>query len=245
VAGRSSSLDSLRFSVPLYTLAEAARCLDVPTSTFATWARGYERRSPSRPPVTGAPVVTALPGDEAEGGPVVPFIGLAEGLVLAAVRRKGVPLQRVRPALQVLTRELGLEHVLASRALYTDGAEVLYDYAESKGDSPEALSARQLVVVRHGQRVFTEVVQDYLHRVEYAADGYARLIHLPQYRNADVLVDPTRSYGQPIFRHGGARVADALQRFWTGEELESVAQEFGVPVSDLEDALRVASRRAA
>ena len=245
MTGRLSSLDSLRFSVPLYTLAEAARCLDVPTSTFATWARGYERRSPGRPPVTGAPVVTAVPGDEAEGGAVVPFIGLAEGLVLAAVRRMGVPLQRVRPALQVLTKELGLEHVLASRALYTDGAEVLYDYAESKGASPEALSARQLVVVRHGQRVFTEVVQDYLHRVEYAADGYARLIHLPQYRHADVLVDPTRSFGQPIFRHGGARVADALQRFWTGEELESVAQEFGVPVSDLEDALRVASRRAA
>lgn len=38
-------------------------------------------------------------------------------------------MQRVRPAVDALARELGLEHALAGRRLYTDGAEVLYDYA--------------------------------------------------------------------------------------------------------------------
>jgi len=100
-------------------------------------------------------------------------------------------------------------------------------------------------VVRHGQRVFAEVVEDYLHRIQYAPDGYARLIRLPQYHQAEVIADPSRSFGQPIFGRGGARVADALQRFWAGEDLEVVAQEFGVQLADLEDALRVASRPAA
>jgi uncharacterized protein (DUF433 family) len=149
------------------------------------------------------------------------------------------------PGTEGLDHNIGLEYALASRALYTDGAEILYDYAETVGDSPEARSARELVVVRHGQRVFAEVVEDYLHRIEYAPDGYARLIRLPQYRRAEVLADPVRSFGQPIFGHGGARVADALQRFWAGDDLEIVSQEFGVPIADLEDALRVASRRAA
>src|SRR2546421_7481043 len=89
-----------RFGLPLYTLAEAARALDVPASTFATWARGYVRRPPGRKPVKGAAVVTAL--DAPAGEPAVPFVGLAEGMVLAAVRRAGVPLQRVRPALDAL-----------------------------------------------------------------------------------------------------------------------------------------------
>jgi uncharacterized protein (DUF433 family) len=234
-----------RFSVPLYTLSGAARALDVPTSTFATWALGYKRTPPGRPKVTGEPVVTAFRNRDGRRSPIVPFVGLVEGMVLAAIRKRGVPLQRIRPALKVLTENIGLEHALASRALYTDGAEILYDYAETIGDSPEARSARDLVVVRHGQRVFAEVVEDYLHRIQYASDGYARLIHLPQYRRADVLADPTRSFGQPIFRHGGARVADALQRFWAGEDLQVVAREFGIQVADLEDALRVASRRAA
>jgi hypothetical protein len=29
----------IRFSVPLYTSAEAARCLDVPDTTFRTWVK--------------------------------------------------------------------------------------------------------------------------------------------------------------------------------------------------------------
>jgi uncharacterized protein (DUF433 family) len=237
--------DDERFSVPLYTLSGAARALDVPTSTFATWALGYTRTPPGRPKVTGAPIVTAFRNRDGGRSSIVPFVGLVEGMVLAAIRKRGVPLQRIRPALKVLADNIGLEYALASRALYTDGAEILYDYAETVGDSPEARSARDLVVIRHGQRVLTEVVEDYLHRIQYAPDGYARLIHLPQYRRADVVADPTRSFGQPIFRHGGARVADALQRFWAGENLQDVAQEFGVQVADLEDAVRVASRRAA
>ncbi|MGH8907897.1 MAG: DUF433 domain-containing protein [Egibacteraceae bacterium] len=234
-----------RFTVPLYTLSEAARCLAVPRSTFASWARGYERRQAGRPPVTGAPVVTALPEPSGGAAPVVPFIGLAEGMVLAAIRRHGVSLQRIRPALRVIEERLGIAHALASRSLYTDGAEVLYDYAEAQGETPEAASARQLVVVRHGQRVFTEVIQEYLHRIEYAPDGYARLVRLPQYQRAEVVTDPARSFGQPIFERGGARVSDVLQRFWAGEDLDVLAEDFGVPQVQLEDVLRVASRRAA
>ena len=76
-------------------------------------------------------------------------------------------------------RELGLEHAFASRRLYTDGAEVLYDYARHAGDTPEGDSARELVVVRNNQRVFAEVVDLYLRRIDFAADGYAQLIRLP------------------------------------------------------------------
>jgi uncharacterized protein (DUF433 family) len=131
---------------------------------------------------------------------------------------------------------------LASRALYTDGAEVLYDFAERQGDTPEGLTARQLVVVRHGQHVFAEIIDAYLRRVEFDADDYARLIRLPAYATAQVVADPRRGFGQPIFEHGGARVEDVLGAFQAGVPLKAVAAEYGVPASELEDALRVASR---
>jgi uncharacterized protein (DUF433 family) len=194
--------------------------------------------------VRGEPIVTVLPRTT-PGGAVVPFIGLAEGMVLAAVRKAGVPLQRIRPALARLFEELGIEHVLASRALYTDGAEVLYDFAESHGDTPEARSARELVAVRNGQRVFGEIIDSYLRRVDFASDGYAGLIRLPRYERGSVVVDPRRGFGQPIFTHGGARVEDVLGRFHAGEALADVAEEFGVPPEDLECAVRIASRLVA
>jgi uncharacterized protein (DUF433 family) len=230
-----------RFADPLYTVPEAAYYLGVPTSTFSTWVHGYVRRPPGRPEVVGESIVSAIPSDR-RGDATIPFVGLAEGLVLAAIRRLGVPLQRIRPALKRLNDELGLDHVLASRALYTDGAEVIYDFAEQTGDTPEARDARQLVVVRKGQYVFTEVIASYLQRVDFADDGYANLIHLPQYDVADVVADPRRGFGQPIFSHGGARVEDVLGAFQAGESLESVAAEYGVAMTELEDALRVASR---
>ncbi len=101
----------IRFDVPLYTLAEAARALDVPATTFATWARGYGRVTDNNRWHCD-PIVTSLDGRPSQAS--VPFVGLAEGMVLAAVRKSGVPMQRVRPALAALAAEIGVAHTLAS-----------------------------------------------------------------------------------------------------------------------------------
>ncbi|POM26099.1 hypothetical protein BTM25_04870 [Actinomadura rubteroloni] len=233
-----------RFSTPLYGIAEAADYLAVPASTLATWAYGYERHRPGGARVHGEPVITAVrPGKRNE--PAVPFVGLAEAYALAAFRHAGVPMQRIRPAVEVIKRELGLEHALASSRLFTDGAEVLYDYAEQEADTPEGSSARELVVMRNKQVVFAEVVEDYLRRVEFADDGYARMIRLPQYRVADVRIDADHSFGRPRFARGGAKLEDVIDLFQAGEPLQTVALEFGLAQEEVEDALRAATRAAA
>ena len=229
----------IRFDEPLYTVAEAARVIDVPSCTLATWTKGYVSDRNNRPAAIGEAVVTAFP---AEGrSPSIPFIGLAEAMVLAAVRQYGAPMQRVRLALAALEREMGIGHALASYQLYTDGAEVLYDFG---ADEVNLDVVPSLVVVRNGQHVFIDVVREQLQRMEFGADGYATLLRVPGYRS-DVVCDPTRSFGRPIFVRGGARVDDVISRFQTGESIEELTKEFGVGVADVEDALRVASRRAA
>ena len=148
------------------------------------------------------------------------------------------------PAASLLP-DLGLEHALASRRLYTDGAEVLFDYATHAGDTPEGDSARELVVVRNNQRVFSEVVQAYLQRVDFAADGYAQLIRLPQYRAAEVTIDPDHGFGRPRFSRGGASVEDVIDLFRAGEPVDAVADEYGLSRNEVEDAIRVATRAVA
>lgn len=236
--------DRLRFDVPLYTVADAARIVDVHPSTLATWAKGYRRNPPDGRSVAGPPIITAT-APERRGEPTIPFVGLAEALVLAAVRRIGVPMQRIRPALDALQHEIGVEHALASRRLFTDGAELLYDFGDCRRGTDEGERALQLVVVRSSQLVFVDLIRDYLRRITYAEDGYASVISVPAYERADVVADPTRSFGAPIFQSGGARVDDVLERFWSGETLQDVAEEFGVPVEHVEDVVRVTSRRAA
>src|SRR3954463_15202405 len=132
--------EDARVSRAIFTLGEAAGYLGIPKSTLQRWARGSD----------GEPLITTFDvrGHEA----TVPFIGFAEAYVLSAFRRAGVPMQRIRPAIEALTSSIGVEHALASETLYTDGAEVLVDFAANRDDS-EFL---ELVVARTGQRQFTE-----------------------------------------------------------------------------------------
>jgi uncharacterized protein (DUF433 family) len=233
------------FETLLYGIGEAAGYLSVPTGTLRNWVYGSARHQHGGSGDGGmtSPVVTAS-RPERRHEPSMPFIGLAEAYVLAAFRKAKVPMQRIRPAIAVLAEELGLQHALASKNLYTDGAEVLYDYAQHAGGTPEGESAMELVVVRNNQRVFTEVVALYLQRVDFGPDGYARLIQLPQYKVADVTVDPDHAFGRPRFAHGGASVEDVLDLFRAGEPVDSVAGEFGLSRDEVEDAIRIATKPA-
>ena len=234
-----SATTSKRFDIPLYTTAEAARFLGVPTSTFATWAKGYVRRPLGHPTVIGEPIVTST--SAGRGYPTVPFVGLAEAMIIAAFRRGGVSLQHIRRAVAIIKREIGLDHALASERLYTDGAVILFDYAESERD--RELGGLTEVVSR--QRVFAPLIEDYLKRIEYGRDGWAARLASPATAEPIVIVDPERSFGQPIFIHGGVRVEDVLDRWRAGEPLNEVAEDFGVPPKDVEDILRVALPAAA
>ena len=231
--------DDDRFTVPLYTLSEASTYLRVPRATLTTWADGYEQHRRDRAvarTVKGAPIITAI--DAAQRGYArLPFIGIAEAYVLNAFRQAGVPMQRIRPSLDWLVKHVG-PHALASKNLYTDGAEVLWEFAQQSGeDDPDGAVARGLLVPRSGQYVFKEIVEHYLRQISFGDGKYADLIRLPQYQHANVVLDPKRGYGQPVFGNSGIRVADAIGPLRAGESFDSVAEDYGVPVSELRDAL--------
>jgi hypothetical protein len=95
-----------RFATLLYGIGEAAGYLSVPPSTLTAWAYGYERRQPGTRASRAKPIITAV-RPQRSGEPSVPFVGLAEAYALAAFRCAGVPMQRIRPAIDALGRELG------------------------------------------------------------------------------------------------------------------------------------------
>ena len=68
-----------------------------------------------------------------------------------AFRRAGVPMQGTRPSIDWLLDNVG-PHALASRDLYTDGAEVLWDFAQRSGEgSADDRVVKRLIVPRSGQ----------------------------------------------------------------------------------------------
>lgn len=209
----------------------------MPSSSFGNWARGYKATFRTRPPVVGQAIVTSV--DAPRLYPTIPFIGLAEGFVVHSFRRAGLSLQHIRKAVAVLEKDIGIRHALASQRLFTDGASVLYDYAEREGDD-ELLT---LVVTQ--QRVLADVVREYLRLVTYGSDGWPEKLFSPVTARPLVVVDPERGFGQPIFAKGAAPVESVVGRWKAGDSIAEVAEDFGVPPEDVEDYLRAAVPLAA
>lgn len=214
--------DDPRVGIPLYALAEVAQYLRIPYSTLQSWVHPSGGRSP---------LVSSLPrtGHEAS----VPFIGLAEAFVLQAARRAGVPRSRIRPGVEAVRSELGLEHALATRVLYTDGAELLVKYAADEAD---------LEVARTRQRQLTETVRDQLQLLTYGSDGYASRLQLPDFESVGVIVDPGVAFGYPVVEKTGTRIADVVDRFWAGESLHDIAYDFGLTEEAVEALVRAQTR---
>lgn len=205
-------------TTPLYRQIDVARIIAAETSTVHNWARGYTTGSG----VDQRPVLTGVAGGP---GYTVSFLALTEAFVLNTFRKSGLPLQRIRPAVEVLNREIGLEYALASERLVHDGAEILLRSEDPHDD--------RLIVVRNKNAVFNEVVNDYLQQIDFGDFGYASRITLPQFTNTEVTVTPTVNGGRPTLAARGIAVEDVLNRMRAGEPLNDVADDYGLDPTEV------------
>jgi hypothetical protein len=205
--------------IPLYTQSEAARVLGLPQSTFNHWASGYTTASGNRKP---AFITIERPGR----GYTVPFIGFAEAWIVRAFTKAGVPVSRIRPALEQLRTQIGLDHALASDRLATDGAEILWDLRQKDASFDD----NRLVVARNGQTMFGEIVREHLKQVEYR-DGFIGQVRIPRAYGAEYMIDPEINFGQPTLSEYGVRVNDVLDRIAAGEAIQDVADDYNIPAA--------------
>jgi len=199
-------------------------------STLRTWSHGYTKTFKNRPPVAQGPVITSLNGASSDTRSI-PFVGLVEATVVQAFRSTGLPMQRIRRALEVLADQGELQHALASRELYSDGANVLYDYAKRHDDR----QLRLLTVAQTGQRVFHEVIYEYLTRITFG-DRWATELILPVTKRRLLRVLPDVASGDALFVNGGAPLSAVQSRVAAGEPIQSIAADYGTPVDDIREA---------
>jgi uncharacterized protein (DUF433 family) len=175
-------------------------------------------------------------------GPSIPFIGLAEAMSLAALRRQeGVPLPQVRKVVDHLQTALGLEHALASEDLYLVGARLVYDFARTRS-TPQVM---ELVELENGQAVWAEAVGQYLKHVAWDSGGWPERIRLPRYRIADVAVDPYHGSGSPYFALTGVPVSGLVSRARAGDSDRLLANDYDLPLAQVREVLDDQLARAA
>jgi len=213
----------------LYSYAEADRLAGVSRGTSKRWLEGYRHRRTDG--VTSSPAISTAGGRHEPGA--VSFVDLVEVVVISGLRRWFSP-QGIRQIVEDCEHVLGTHYPLASHQFETDGREIYV----RRSDVLVGLLRRKW------ETAWRELLEPFLEQLDYRGELAARWY--PLGRSASVVIDPEYGFGLPVITGTGFRTEIVAERF-EHEREDEIADDLGVSVSQVQDALRfeLARRKAA
>ena len=207
---------------PVYGIAEAAGLLGLRPDRTRAWLDGYERADVTYDPVirpahTGEDIVTW--GEFVELG------------YLREYRRKGVPLQRLRPVIEELRREFKTPYPLATARPYVFGKELVLELQE-RHEIPLPIA----IVIRSGQQLLlADDANRFFKKVEFdPGDGDVRRIY-PAGQASPVVIDPLVRFGRPSVE--GVATDRLWELFDAGEPVIEIASGYELPEAEVRAAI--------
>lgn len=208
-----------RLFVPNYRIREAARYAHLSAQTVAKWHTkpGANRRSTLSTKQQGA---------------ALSYLQLIEVAVVSSFRKAGLSLKKIKAAREYLAKQLEAEFPFAAYKFKTDGKELWMDYAQFEA---KAGDKTLLAATKGGQLAWTDIIGR-LHEFDYENDrGLAIRWHVAG-RDENVIIDPQVQFGAPSVE--GVATWAFKGRWDAGEELDDIADDFGVSNIDVLAALR-------
>ena len=217
--------------VPSYATWEAARYVRLPLRTVQNWSFGFGSYG-------GEPLIRSPD----HGRHLLSFWNVAELHVLGALRRyHQISPQNLRRIIGYLEDTFSSPHPLLTQRMLTDGVSVFVDEA-----------GRLINASKDGQMAIRQVMEAHLHRIDQDVDGLAiRLFpfvrHNPQtVRTPDVLaqepkiisLDPRVRFGRPVIIGTSIPTEEIAERFRAGDSFAELADEYGRPEREIEEAIR-------
>ncbi len=204
-----------RLYLPNYQVQEAARYAQIAPQTVVQWQKGN----------AGAALA---PREEREA---LSYMQLIEVAVVAALRKEGVSLKRIRDTREYLGRTLESEFPFAEYRFKTDGRRLFMDYAEIAG--AKRGRGKLLRPDQQGQLAW-EAVIGRLKEFDYERRGIVIRWHVAGPESA-VVIDPRYSFGAPTVK--GVPTWAVKGRWAAGEKPDEIAEDFGIREEEVVNAL--------
>ena len=221
------------YNVPAYSVSDAARYLHIPLPTLRSWLQGrtYQTKTGQR---TCEPIIQRPSADTAQ----MSFINLIEAHVLRILREiHQIKLDKVRIALDYMSKAFDSSHPLAEKRFQTDGVDLFVDRMDGLVN-----------VSRSGQLAMKEILKHLLTRVEWdERDIATRLFPFVRSEgdNTKILyIDPRISFGKPVI--AGTRIPSSsiIDLYDAGDEIEDIADEFDCTPQQIKAAIQFESSAA-
>jgi len=210
---------------PVYTVSAVARHLGIPSGTLRHWVvgRSYSRRRRSAviEPLIHAPASSGL----------ISFNNVVEAHVLMPLRSRDLTrMAAVGRAITSAEATLGIERLLLRDELCSSGQDILLDRLE------------QLLKLSRSARVAMRyMLSASLDRIDRDDDGLPiRLYPFGPFGSANrrtVVIDPHIAAGRPVVAGSDVETASLAGRVDSGEKLQAVADDHGLDVAQVMDAI--------
>jgi len=222
--------------VPLYSVFEASRYLQIPENTLRAWVAGRAHPLRSGGSRHSQPVIDLADAKSSR----LSFSNLTEAHVLDALRRQyQVELPQIRRAVNYLREHFRTQHPLIHHQMLTDGK---YLFVEAAGLN-DVINAS-----RHGQLAMRDLIGLHLQRIEWDKDGFvARLYPFTRSRKSSaeeasqprvVTMDPRVEFGRPVLKSSAVPTAVIADRYKAGESIAELAEDYGEDPVNIEEAVR-------
>jgi uncharacterized protein (DUF433 family) len=213
-------------SVGAYSIPEAATLLRAKPSNIRRWLNGYsfgvgnEKRT--LPPLWRI----QLPkyGDHVEIG----FKDLIELKFVLAFMDQGIKIQTIRRCLQEASKILGDDHPFSTRRFKTDGKSIFLSSIDTEGK-------KSLLNLRNKQFVFERIVQQTFKDLDVESGTVTSW--RPFQGKKSIVVDPKRSFGQPIVKQSGIPTKVLMDAMVAEKNVKSVARFYEVSLQEVKDAV--------
>ena len=173
------------------------------------------------------------------------FYNLVEAHILQSTRKKHkVEMPAIRRAIDFVRRTYPSAHPLLSESFLTDGKDLFIKKIEGAAGKEQTIN-----VSSWGQLGLGAILDFYLRRIERDDKGWPiKLFPMRMSWPGDLAIDPPRvvvidpavSSGRPVVNGTGVMAEVIFGRFNTGEGIESIAEDYGLKVSQIEEAIRYA-----
>ena len=227
-----------RREIPRYGIKESARSLGMSIATLDSWVNGRKY------PTTGGPrffkplVELASPG-------LLSFYNLVEAHILLSTRKKHmVEMPSIRKAIDYVRKTYPSPHPLLSESFLTDGKDLFVKKIEKTTGHEHTIN-----VSSWGQLGLGPILDFYLQRIERDNKGWPIKLfpirmNWPGNLNSEpprvVVIDPAISSGRPVVNGTGVMAEVIVGRFNAGEGIESIADDYGLQVPQIEEVIRYA-----
>lgn len=209
---------------PVYGMAQVDWVLRLHPGTARRWIDGYERHGKAYPPI----VRLAQTGED-----IVTWGEFTEARLLSEFRDAGIPMQRMRPAVEGLREQFGQLYPLAYALPFLEekGRELVLRIQHEVNLETQL----QLVVVRNGQLVLATQTDHFIRSVDFGSSGVVERMHpLPDLEH--VWLDPLRQFGEPTVRAVPTAVIGEQAR--AGDHPRLIAELFELSDDEVWQAIR-------